>query len=291
MKIGTSFRHIPSNFPAEIALKQFTSTTLNIPRYGEREYSFYEEYLWIVKRFKTIRGNCLFYFPESSWELINNLTEESLEKHVYYTINKYPGILHWDVVNEIMTDSGLLRCKTTVARKERMLNPITLIPDWLSKLFTWASQANPQAELFINDYRPMNPIKWNAILGLVQNLKNQGVRIDGIGIQIHHHLPRACIEGLFAWKSIRDIVRSAKKLDLKVHFTEVSIWSKYNSGTALAYRQLLQLAKDEGVENITFWSLSDHPDDHWSYDGKSTGAGIYTQDYRLKPGMKQLFKD
>ena len=51
--------------------------------------------------------------------------------------------------------------------------------------FQYAHEADPDAELYYNDYNEWFPGKREAIVKLVKTLKERGLRIDGIGMQSH----------------------------------------------------------------------------------------------------------
>lgn len=108
------------------------------------------------------------------------------------TVSHYAGkIKAWDVVNEpVMDGTGALR---TTAN-----SGLTTLPsgtfywsDYLGrqfglKAFLYAKAADPNALLFINDYNlESSSTKLDSLIGYVNELKNEGAQIDGIGTQMH----------------------------------------------------------------------------------------------------------
>ncbi|KAL5536619.1 hypothetical protein ACEPAF_442 [Sanghuangporus sanghuang] len=102
-----------------------------------------------------IRGhNCVWYNQLPSWA-------------------KYA----WDVVNEPFNDDGTWR-------SDVFYN--TLGTDFVPIALNSAREADPNAKLYINDYNIEGEgAKATAMINLVQQLKNDNVPVDGIGLQCH----------------------------------------------------------------------------------------------------------
>ena len=52
--------------------------------------------------------------------------------------------------------------------------------------FRFAHEADPNVELYYNDYSTSKPDKREAICKLVRDLKAKGLRIDAVGMQSHN---------------------------------------------------------------------------------------------------------
>jgi len=120
----------------------------------------------------------------------------AFEAHIRSVGEHFRGrVVAWDVVNEAIADdsSGL---RDTVFRQK-------LGDQYIAEAFRLARQADPQALLFYNDYggEGLNA-KSDRIYDLVRGLVQQGVPIDGVGLQMHvsaanppptpQPLPRTC---------------------------------------------------------------------------------------------------
>ncbi|MCL2516621.1 MAG: endo-1,4-beta-xylanase [Microbacteriaceae bacterium] len=107
-----------------------------------------------------------------------------LEKHIFTELGRYKGkIWQWDVANEFFTDS----------------NPSGINPnDWwvvnagediIAQAFKWAHEADPHALLFYNDYNVTGEdgtnAKHDAVFAWVQQQRDAGVPIHGVGTQAH----------------------------------------------------------------------------------------------------------
>jgi endo-1,4-beta-xylanase len=93
-------------------------------------------------------------------------------------VSRFRGRIYaWDVVNEAFNEDGTLR--DTIWLRQ-------LGPGYIAKAFRWAHEADPHAKLYYNDYNleSIGP-KSDAAYALVQDLRRQGVRIDGVGFQGH----------------------------------------------------------------------------------------------------------
>lgn len=105
-----------------------------------------------------------------------------LRAHITAVAGRYRGRIHgWDVVNEAFLDDGSWR-------RTPWLEAIG--PDYIAQAFTFAHEADPQAELYYNDFDLAHPRKRAAVVALVKDLRAQGVRIDAVGEQGHWSLEK-----------------------------------------------------------------------------------------------------
>ncbi|MFV8227003.1 endo-1,4-beta-xylanase, partial [Christiangramia aquimixticola] len=103
-----------------------------------------------------------------------------MEDHIEQVVGRYKGKINgWDVVNEAFEDDGTWR-------KTHWYNLIG--EDFIKKAFEKAHEVDPAAALYYNDYNVWKPAKRKAILEMATKLRNQGVRIDGIGMQGHYRV-------------------------------------------------------------------------------------------------------
>ena len=93
--------------------------------------------------------------------------------------------------------------------------------------FQWAHEADPDARLFYNDYggEGLGP-KSDAIYALVSDLKQRGVPIDGVGLQVHTSI---------AWPpSPQDVAANIARLGalgLDVRISEMDVRIQDGTGT------------------------------------------------------------
>jgi endo-1,4-beta-xylanase len=110
--------------------------------------------------------------------------------HITAEVSHFKGkVFSWDVVNEAL-DQG-----TDYLRPTNWLRSIG--PDYIVEAFRAAQAADPQAELYYNDFDIERPEKREKAVRLIRDLKAHHVRIDGIGIQGHwilDHIPYSDID-------------------------------------------------------------------------------------------------
>ena len=92
-------------------------------------------------------------------------------------MKRYKGrIKGWDVVNEAIEDNGAYR-KTKFYE--------ILGEEYIPLAFQYAHEADPDAELYYNDYSMAQPGRREAVVKMVNDLKKRGIRIDAVGMQGH----------------------------------------------------------------------------------------------------------
>jgi endo-1,4-beta-xylanase len=130
-----------------------------------------------------VRGHTLVWHSQlPAWLTSGTFTptqlRDILRRHIFEEAGHFRGRIYaWDVVNEAFNEDGTLR--DTIWLR-------ALGPGYIADAFRWAHQADPKAKLYYNDYNleSIGP-KSDAALALVQQLKSQGVPIDGVGFQGH----------------------------------------------------------------------------------------------------------
>jgi len=95
-------------------------------------------------------------------------------------VGRFRGrIRGWDVVNEALNEDGTLRPTPW----------LTIIgADYLAQAFRFAHEADPDAELYYNDYALENAPKRRGALELVRRLRAEGVPLTGVGLQGHNRM-------------------------------------------------------------------------------------------------------
>ena len=134
-----------------------------------------------------LRGHTLVWHRQNpTWLTDGSFTRDELisilRDHIATLVGRYRGrIAQWDVVNEAIADDGTLRDNLWLRG---------IGPDYIRLAFEFAHEADPDAELFINDYLiERGGSKAATLLWIVQSLRNEGVPIDGVGYQTHALVP------------------------------------------------------------------------------------------------------
>jgi endo-1,4-beta-xylanase len=102
---------------------------------------------------------------------------ERMRGHIQTVVGRYKGrIKGWDVVNEALNEDGSLRRSNWL----RIIGE-----DYIAKAFQFAHEADPNAELYYNDYSLESEPKRKGALKLIKKLKSQGIPVTAVGLQGH----------------------------------------------------------------------------------------------------------
>lgn len=133
-----------------------------------------------------IIGHCLIWHSQCApWfftdaagnEVSPEVLKQRMKSHIYTVVGRYRGkIKGWDVVNEAILEDGSFR-------KSKFYE--ILGEEYIALAFQYAHEADPDAELYYNDYGMSVPGRRDAVVKLIRTLKNRGLRIDAVGMQGH----------------------------------------------------------------------------------------------------------
>ena len=212
---------------------------------------------------------------------------ERLRKHIHTVVSRYKDIIYcWDVVNEAMSDGG-----DNPYRQSRLYRLCG--DEFIAKAFEFAREADPNAQLFYNDYNASNPRKCTNIYNMVKKMKDAGVPIDGIGMQGHYN-----IYGPDMDEVERAIEKYATIVD-HIQFTELDIRANEEMGGQLQFSRRAEDISDavkamqtdqyvrlfkvlrrhkDVIDVVTFWNLSDR--DSWV--GTANYPLLFDKDFKPK---------
>lgn len=95
-----------------------------------------------------------------------------MKDHITTVVTRYKGrIKGWDVVNEAITEDGSYRNSKFYQ---------ILGEEFIPLAFQYAQEADPEAELYYNDYNEWYTGKQETIIKLIETLKSRNIRIDGV---------------------------------------------------------------------------------------------------------------
>lgn len=148
---------------------------------------------------------------ESGQPLPRELALENLKHHIDTVVEHFKGrVVGWDVVNEAISDREDEYLRDTPARR-------AIGDDYIARAFEFAHAADPDVELYYNDYSIEQPNKRKKTLRLIRELQAAGVRIDAVGIQGHW-----LIDGPET-QVIDDAIAAYASLGVKVMITELDV--------------------------------------------------------------------
>ncbi|MDD2559103.1 MAG: endo-1,4-beta-xylanase [Bacteroidales bacterium] len=144
---------------------------------------------------QVITGHCLIWHSQlAPWFCVDEqgkpvsaeLLKARMREHIFTIMTRYKGrIKGYDVVNEALEDNGSYRNSPFYQ---------ILGKDFIRLAFEYAHEADPEAELYYNDYSMTIPSKCDAVVQMVQELKAAGCRIDAVGMQGHVHMDEPSTE-------------------------------------------------------------------------------------------------
>ncbi len=236
-----------------------------------------------------MRGHTtIWYQTEPGWLTNSNFTTQQyrdlLRQGVYdyikhYT-DKYPGMFYaWDVVNEMVQDGGSGALRTNNFWYNKLGNEMFNIA------FQAARDASPSAKLVLNDYNiEMTGAKANGVIGIINQLKQAGVPIDGVGIQSHFEVGNEP-----NYQSFVDVINQFKATGVQVELTEVDMRGGDQNTKATRTYNAVKACLVTGCKGITFWGVTDK----YSWLGSENGL-LFDANYAPKPMYTQAiqaFKD
>ncbi|WP_324721698.1 endo-1,4-beta-xylanase [Salinimicrobium sp. HB62] len=177
---------VKQHFNSIVAENSMKSARIR-PREGEFNFGAADELVEFGEQNDMhIHGHTLIWHSQApDWFFVDvqgkKVTPEVLKKrmkdHIYTVVGRYKGRIHsWDVVNEAIEDDGSYR----ESEFYRILGE-----DYIKLAFQFAHEADPEAQLFYNDYSMANPRKRAGVVKMVKQLKEEGVPVHGIGMQGH----------------------------------------------------------------------------------------------------------
>ncbi len=207
--------------------------------------------------------------PPASKEVIL----ERLKSHIMTVVGRYKGrIMGWDVFNESIADGG-----DGTTENLRTFSWYQYVgPEVITLAFKWAHEADPNAQLYYNDYNieqgaVENKGKHASSLLLLKRLIAEGAPITGVGIQGHWHLDTNL-------EDVEKAIENYAALGLRVSITELDVTATgSNSGAfgvnqgnrtippenyqkqAEVYKKLFEIFMRHAdvIDRVTFWGLSD----------------------------------
>ncbi len=245
--------------------------------------------------------------PKTKAELL-----KTLEDHIETVVGRYKGKIHgWDVVNEAIQDDGEFR-------KSKWFE-ITGV-DFIKTAFRKANQTDPNAELYYNDYNVFNPKKRAAILKLATEMRAEGIRIDGIGMQGHYMLRSPAIQEIE--KGIIEIHEAGFKVmiteldvdvlkrpkdaigaDLSKTYAFQKEYNPYAAGLPSEIeKELSQRYQDifklyyrhrDKISRVTFWGTHDGASwlNNWPVRGRTNYPLLFDKDFKPKTQLLEAIRE
>ncbi len=270
------------------------------------------------KNKQVVTGHCLIWHSQiGKWFFIDadgkdvspEILKERMHQHIAAVVGRYKGrIKGWDVVNEAFEDNGAYR-------KSKFFQ--IMGKDFIKYAFQFAHEADPNVELYYNDYNVETPAKCDAIVELVKELKAVGCRIDAVGSQAHWHMNSPTVD------ATETSIKKLKDAGVKVLFTELDISilpSPYDGANVAANfkyskemdpykegvpdsiqlkwnkRMLdmfgLFLKYNDVVDRVTLWGLTDNTTwlNNFPIRGRKDYPVLFDRNNKRKPVVNEMIK-
>ena len=221
-----------------------------------------------------------------------------LREHIRAVMGRYRArVRGWDVVNEAVSDEG-----KEWLRQSPWLD--ALGGDYVEEAFRFAREADPDAELYYNDYNLEQPGKRDRAVRLITRLQERGVHIDGVGLQGHFTLASVNVE------EVAKTIETFAAMGLRVNISELDMrlyaWhdreNRYPDGAppdllaeqADKYAALFNVfvAHRDAIDRVTFWGVHDGRSwtNHDPVPGRPDYALLFDRAGRPKPAFHAVVR-
>ena len=304
-----------------------------MPAFGQYNWDLADKYVdFGQKNGLDVFGHCLIWHsqctPDFCYDAEGNLIspellKERMKQHITTVVTRYKGrIKGWDVVNEAILEDGSYR-----------ESPFWQIlgEEFIPWAFKCAQEADPECELYYNDYSMHEPKKLDTVIEMVKNMQAQGIRIDAVGFQGHigmdypdlslyeSHIRRvkdetgidvciteldmsilpsvtqsADISGINFYEAMRDPEKREEilsKLDPYRDGVPEDIYAAWNKRMGDFLEMFLR--NSDVVRRINVWGVcdSDSWKNGWPIPGRHDSPLWVDRDYQLKPFLNTYLND
>jgi endo-1,4-beta-xylanase len=227
---------------------------------------------------QSVHGHTFVWHAQTpSWVqgLSATAMRSAMVDHINTVANRYEGrVDSWDVVNEVVSDNnGAMRDSFWLR---------TMGEGYITTAFQTARAADPNADLYINDYSiEADNAKSDTIYRIAQGLKSQNI-LDGVGFQSHLILGQVP-------STMEANLQRFVDLGLKVRITELDIRIATPADAnelqrqADDYRRVVEMCAElVDCSGVTVWGLRDN--DSW-VPGTFPGEGaalLFNDDFSKK---------
>ncbi|MDF2474551.1 MAG: xynA [Sphingobacterium sp.] len=244
-----------------------------------------------------------FFKDKDGKEVSKEVLIERMRKHIHTVLSRYKGrIKGWDVVNEAILDNGEWR-------QSKFYQIIG--EDFVRLAFQFAHEADPDAELYYNDYSMFLEGRRKGVVSMVRKLQEKGVKIDGIGMQGHLNIDYPALSdfenSLLAFSalgvkvmitemeiSVLPAPKQTRGAEVSTRFTYNKQLDPYAKGLPKDKELLLgQRYKDffalflkhrDKIDRVTVWGVTDGDSwkNSWPVPGRTDYPLLFDRNYRPK---------
>ncbi len=271
-----------------------------------------------------VLGHCLiwhsqcapwFHFDSEGKPVAPEVLRKRMREHIHTIVGHFKGRVDaWDVVNEAFEDDGSPR---------KSLFYQILGTDYIPLAFQYAHEADPNAQLYYNDFSMNKPEKVEGVARFFRPLLAQGLPVTAIGMQGHMILEDNVDNSVI--HQYEHSIQTIAALGVPTFFSELDLsvlpnpygFSGANVSDKFAYRPEMDPYKDgltkeqeakmeqfwvdffrmliqhkDDIIRVNFWCLNDA--NSWRNDfpirGRTDYATLFDRQSQRKPVIDRLIQ-
>lgn len=262
-----------------------------------------------------IIGHCLvwhsqlakwFAYDENGEYVTPEVLKQRMKDHITTIMTRYKGRIHgYDVVNEAIIEDGSYRQSPFYE---------ILGEEFIPWAFECAHAADPDAELYLNDYGMNVPGRRDAYVKLIGQLKERGLRIDAIGMQGHMGMDYPTVEEFetsllaFAGTGVNVMITewdmsALPTVNMGANVADVEEYkaslNPYADGlpedVSEAWNERMKsfmdlfLKHSDVVTRVTAWGVSDEDSwkNGWPIPGRTDYCLLFDRNHEIKPFLNE----
>ncbi len=234
----------------------------------------------------------------------------TLENHIKTVVGRYKGrIYSWDVVNEVLNDSGNIRGLNDDSKWKSIIGDVDgdgYESDYIELAFKFAREADPDAVLIINDYGiESRGAKRTGMYNLVKRMLEKGVPVDGVGLQMHISVygptPKEIEESIELFASLKeynpDFVVEVTEMDMSVYRwmeEQKEITPELIELQAERYGEIFEIfrrqAEKGNLSTVVMWGVGDMDSwlEHFPIRGRGDAGLLFDKQMQAKPAYYKI---
>jgi endo-1,4-beta-xylanase len=252
-----------------------------------------------------------FFVDENGNDVSRDTLVARMKNHIQTIVGRYKGRVNgWDVVNEAILDDGSFR-------KNKFYEIVG--EDYIKLAFEFAHEADPDAELYYNDYNMPKEGKRQTVVEIVKSFQEQGVKIDGIGMQGHSGLSYPNMaefeKSVIAYGalgvnvmiteldvSVLPLPGSNIGAEVSASFEYQEKMNPYKEGLPDSVYNVFEskyieffnlfLKHQEVISRVTFWGVNDAQNwkNNWPIDGRTDYTMLFDRNNEPKPVLNKVIE-
>ncbi len=315
-----ALRVVKENFSSVVAENCMKSENIQ-PQEGKFDFSMADKFVDFGEQNNMfIIGHTLIWHSQAPrWFFVDSLGNtvsrdvliERMKNHIYTVVGRYKGRVNgWDVVNEAIVEDGSYRNSPFY----RIIGE-----DFIDLAFQFAHEADPDAELYYNDYGMDNKGRRDGVVKLIKRLQSKNIRIDGIGMQTHVGLDFPSIDeyekslSAYADQGVKVMITEMDVTVLPMPDPRVGA----EVSASFEYKEKLNPYKDglpdsvnviwenrcldffnlflkyqDNISRVTLWGVNDAQSwkNNWPIFGRTDYALLFDRNYNPKPVVDKLIR-